>query len=200
MAKILVLYYSSYGHIETLANAVAEGARGVPGSTVAIRRVPETAPPEVVASAHFKVDQAAPEATVDELVDYDAIIIGTGTRYGRMTSQMATFWDKTGPLWLQGKFVGKIGAAFTSTASQHGGQETTLMAIHTSFFHLGMIAVGLSTAYQAMFTLDEVAGGSPYGATTLAGGQGQRQPSEIELGGARFQGRQVAELAAKVFP
>lgn len=198
MAKVLVLYYSSYGHIETMAHAFAEGVREVEGVTVDVKRVPETAPAEVVAAAHFKTDQPAPEATVEELGDYDAIVIGTGTRYGRMTSQMAAFWDKTGPLWAKGAFNGKVGAAFTSTASQHGGQETTLMAIHTSFFHLGMVVVGLPYTYQGLFELDEVAGGTPYGASTLAGGKGERRPSANELGGARHQGRTVAEVARKL--
>ena len=198
MAKILVLYYSSYGHIETLAHAFAEGIREVEGVTVDVKRVPETAPADVVAAAHFKTDQSAPEATVEDLANYDAIVIGTGTRYGRMTSQMAAFWDKTGGLWAKGTFNGKVGAAFTSTASQHGGQETTLMGIHTSFFHLGMVVVGLPYAYQGLFPIDAVNGGTPYGASTIAGGQGERQPTEIELGGARFQGRHVAEITRKL--
>ncbi len=199
MAKVLVLYYSSYGHIETLANAVAEGARAVDGVTVDVKRVPETAPPEVVTNAHFKTDQPAPVATVDELEGYDAIVIGTGTRYGRMTSQMAAFWDQTGPLWAKGAFNGKVGSAFTSTAGQHGGQETTLTAIHTSFFHLGMIVVGLPYSYPGLFDLENVNGGTPYGASTVAGGKGERQPNENELGGARFQGRHVAEITKKLF-
>ena len=199
MAKVLVLYHSAYGHIETLADAVAEGARGVEGVTVDVRRVPETAPPEVGASAHFKTDQAAPLATVDELVDYDAVIIGSGTRYGRMSSQMAAFWDQTGPLWAKGAFNGKVGSAFTSTGGQHGGQETTLTAIHTSFFHLGMIVVGLPYSYPGLFELDTVQGGTPYGASTIAGGKGERRPTENELGGARFQGRHVAEITRRLF-
>ena len=199
MAKILVLYYSSYGHIETMAEAVAAGAREVEGVTVDIRRVPETAPPEVAQAAHFKTDQAAPVATVAELEGYDAIIIGTGTRYGRMTSQMAAFWDQTGPLWARGVFNGKVGAAFVSTASQHGGQETTLTAIHTSFFHLGMIVVGLPYTYQGLFEIETAQGGTPYGASTIAGGKGERQPTENEIGGARFQGKHVAEITRKLF-
>ena len=198
MAKILVLYYSSYGHIETMAHAVAEGAREVEGVTVEVKRVPETAPHDVAAAAHFKLDQAAPEATVEELGDYDAIIIGCGTRYGRMPSQMAAFWDRTGPLWAKGAFNGKVGSAFTSTASLHGGQETTLTAMHVSFFHLGMVVVGLPYSYGGLFDIENVNGGTPYGATTIAGGQGQRQPNENELGGARFQGRHVAEIARKL--
>ena len=198
MAKVLVLYYSSYGHIETMAHAFAEGAREVEGVTVDVRRVPETAPPEVAAAAHFKTDQAAPVAKVEELEGYDAVVIGCGTRYGRMASQMAAFWDQTGPLWFKGAFNGKVGAAFTSTAGQHGGQETTLMSIHTSFFHLGMVVVGLPYSYPGLFELDTVQGGTPYGASTLAGGQGERQPTENELGGARFQGRHVAGITHKL--
>ena len=198
MAKVLVLYYSSYGHIETLAHAFAEGVREVEGVTVDVKRVPETAPPEVVASAHFKADQAAPIAEVEDLADYDAIVIGTGTRYGRMTSQMAAFWDRTGGLWAKGTFNGKVGSAFTSTASLHGGQETTLMAIHTSFFHLGMVIVGLPYTYQGLFDIEAVNGGTPYGASTIAGGKGERQPNENELGGARHQGKLVAEITKKL--
>ena len=197
MAKVLVLYYSSYGHIEAMANAVAEGAREA-GAEVAIRRVPETVPEDVARSSHFKLDQAAPVATVAELADYDAIVVGTGTRFGRMSSQMAAFWDQTGGHWMTGALVGKVGAAFTSTASQHGGQETTLMAIHTSFFHLGMVVVGLPYAYAGLFELDAVQGGTPYGASTIAGGKGERQPTDNELGGARFQGRHVAEITRKL--
>ena len=198
MAKVLVLYYSSYGHIETMAHAFAEGAREVEGVTVDVRRVPETAPPEAVAAGHFKTDQAAPEATVEELEGYDAIVIGSPTRYGRMASQMAAFWDRTGPLWFKGAFNGKVGAAFTSTAGQHGGQETTLMAIHTSFFHLGMVVVGLPYAYAGLFELGAVNGGTPYGASTIAGGKGERQPTDNELGGARFQGKHVAGITKKL--
>lgn len=198
MARVLVLYYSSYGHIEAMAQAFAEGAGGVEGVTVDVKRVPETAPDEVVKAAHFKTDQAAPVAVVDDLANYDAIVIGTGTRYGRMTSQMATFWDATGPLWQKGVFNGKVGAAFTSTASQHGGQETTLMGIHTSFFHLGMVVVGLPYTYQGLFDIESVNGGTPYGASTIAGGQGQRIPNENELGGARHQGKLVAEVTKKL--
>lgn len=198
MAKLLVLYYSSYGHIETMAEHFAQGAREVAGAEVDIRRVPETAPPEVVASAHFKTDQAAPVATVDGLEAYDAIAIGCPTRYGRMPAQMAAFWDQTGPLWAKGAFNGKVAAGFTSTASQHGGQETTLMALHTSFLHLGMVVVGLPYTYQGLFDIETVNGGTPYGATTIAGGKGERRPNDNELGGARFQGRHWAEIAVKL--
>lgn len=199
MSKVLVLYYSSYGHIEWMAEAVAEGARST-GASVDIRRAPELVPDEVARSSGYKLDQAAPLARVDELEGYDAIIIGVGTRYGRMASQMANFLDQTGGLWARGALNGKIGSAFTSTATQHGGQETTLMAIHTNLFHFGMIAVGLPYSFAGQMTLDEITGGSPYGATTIAGGDGSRQPSENELEGARFQGRHVAEIANRLFP
>jgi NAD(P)H dehydrogenase (quinone) len=198
MAKILVLYYSSYGHIETMANAVAEGAREA-GACVDIRRVPELVPEDIARNAHFKLDQAAPVARVDELEAYDAIIIGTGTRYGRMTSQMANFLDQTGPLWTRGAFNGKVGGAFASTGSQHGGQETTLFSIITNLLHLGMIPVGLPYSFQGQMKLDEVTGGSPYGATTIAGSDGSRRPSDNELAGARFQGKHIAEVATKLF-
>ena len=197
MSRVLVLYYSAYGHIERMAQAVAEGARE-PGAQVDIRRVPELVPEEVARNAGYKLDQQAPIATVDELPSYDAIVIGTGTRYGRMASQMANFLDQTGGLWASGALVGKVGSAFTSTATQHGGQETTLMAIHTNLMHFGMICVGLPYSFQGQMRLDEVVGGAPYGATTIAGGDGSRQPSQTELDGARFQGRLVAELAAKL--
>ena len=197
-SKVLVLYYSTYGHVETLANAVAEGARST-GATVDIRRVPETVPEDIAKGAHFKLDQAAPIATVDELVSYDAIIIGAPTRYGRMPAQMASFLDQTGGLWAKGALNGKVGGAFTSTASQHGGQETTLFSIITNLLHLGMTVVGLPYSHQGQLTLDEIAGGSPYGATTIAGGQGQRQPSQIELEGARHQGMLIANTANKLF-
>ncbi len=197
MAKVLVLYYSSYGHIETMANAVAEGARAV-GGQVDVKRVPELVPEEVARASHYKMDQAAPVAQPGDLVEYDAIIVGVGTRYGRMASQMANFWDQTGGLWAQGKLIGKVGSAFTSTASQHGGQETTLMAIHTMLFHQGMVEVGLPYSFQGQMRLDEVVGGAPYGASTLAGGDGSRQVSETELEGARFLGRHVAQIAAKL--
>ncbi len=198
MAKVLVLYYSTYGHIEAMANAMAEGARAG-GATVDIKRVPETVPEEIARTGHFKLDQPAPIATVADLEHYDAIIVGTGTRYGRMSSQMAAFLDQTGGLWARGALNGKVGAAFTSTATQHGGQEVTLFSIITNLMHFGLIIVGLPYSYQAMTTLDEVAGGSPYGATTLAGGDGSRQPSQIDLDGARHQGELVAQTAAKLF-
>ncbi len=198
MSKILVLYYSSYGHIEQMAEAIAEGARET-GATVDIRRVPETVPEETAKAKHFKLDQAAPVASVDELEQYDAIIVGTGTRYGRMSSQMASFLDQTGGLWARGALNGKVGAAFTSTASQHGGQETTLFSIITNLMHFGMVIVGLPYSFAGQLRLDEVTGGAPYGATTIAAGDGSRQPSETELDGARFQGRHVAEVANRLF-
>ena len=199
MTKVLVLYYSSYGHVEQMADAVAEGARSG-GAEVDIRRVAETAPQEVIEAAHFKTDTAHPEIeSVEVLAEYDAIIVGAPTRYGRMPSQMAAFWDKTGPLWMKGALVGKIGGAFTSTASQHGGQETTLFSIITNLLHQGMTIVGLDYGFQGQMGVDKVLGGSPYGATTIAGGDGSRQPGEEELDGARYQGKRIAELAAKVF-
>jgi len=198
MSKVLVLYYSSYGHIETMAKAVAEGAREA-GALVDIKRVPELVPAEVARSSHYKLDQAAPIAKVDDLEDYDAIIVGTGTRFGRMASQMANFLDQAGGLWARGALNGKVGGAFTSTATQHGGQEVTLFSILTNLMHFGMITVGLPYSFQGQMTLDEIVGGSPYGATTIAAGDGSRVPSEIELAGARFQGRHIAEVANKLF-
>ena len=197
MAKVLVLYYSSYGHIETMAKAVAEGAREA-GATVDIKRVPETVPESVAKSAYFKLDQEAPVATVAELADYDAIILGTGTRFGRLSSQMAAFLDQAGGLWAKGALHGKVGGAFTSTATQHGGQETTLFTLITNLLHFGMVIVGMDYGHAGQMTLDEITGGSPYGATTLTGGDGSRQPSENELTGARYQGRRIAETAIKL--
>ena len=198
MAKVLVLYYSAYGHVETLAHDLAQGARSA-GSEVDVKRVPETVPDDIARSQHFKLDQAAPVATVAELENYDAIVVGTGTRYGRISSQMAAFLDQTGGLWSRDALVGKVGAAFTSTATQHGGQETTLFSIITNLLHFGMVIVGLPYTHKGMTTLDEVAGGAPYGATTIAGGDGSRQPSEIERAGARKQGELVAKTAMKLF-
>ena len=197
MAKVLVLYYSSYGHIETMAGAVAEGARSA-GAQVDIKRVPELVPPEVAKASHFKVDQAAPIATVDELPNYDAIILGVPTRFGNMAAQMKNFLDQTGGLWFTGKLVGKVGSVFASTATQHGGQESTILSTHTVLLHHGMVLVGLPYAWQGQTRLDEVTGGSPYGATTISGADGSRQPSANELEGARWQGRHVAEIAAKL--
>lgn len=198
MAKVLVLYYSAYGHIEKMAEAVAEGAREV-GAKVDIKRVPELVPLEIAKASHFKLDQAAPVATIGELADYDAIILGTGTRFGRMSSQMASFLDQAGGLWMSGALNGKVGGAFSSTATQHGGQETTLFSLITNLLHFGLIVVGLPYSFQGQMRLDEITGGSPYGASTIAGGDGSRQPSENDLAGARFQGRHVAEIATKLF-
>jgi NAD(P)H dehydrogenase (quinone) len=198
MPKVLVLYYSTYGHLEQMAQAVADGARSA-GAEVDVRRVPETAPEAVARAAHFKLDQAAPVAEVADLANYDAIVIGTPTRFGRMSSQMAAFLDQAGGLWAKGALSGKVGAAFTSTATQHGGQETTLFSIITNLLHFGMVVVGMDYGHQAQGTLDEIVGGAPYGATTIAGGTGARQPSEMDLAGARYQGRRVAEVAGRLF-
>ena len=197
MTKVLVLYYSSYGHIETMAKAVAEGAREA-GAQVDIKRVPETVPEAVAKGAHFKLDQEAPVAKIEDLVNYDAVVIGTGTRFGRMSSQMASVLDQPGGLLAKGRLHGKVGGAFTSTATQHGGQETTLFGIITNLLHFGMVVVGLDYGHAGQMTLDEITGGSPYGATTITGGAGQRQPSENELVGARYQGRKIAETAKKL--
>ena len=198
MSKVLVLYYSSYGHVEQMAEAVAAGAREA-GVTVDIKRVPETVPEEIARGAHYKLDQSAPVATIAELEGYDAIIVGTGTRFGRMSSQMAAFLDQAGGLWARGALNGKVGAAFTATATQHGGQETTLFSILTNLLHFGMTIVGLPYSHQGQMSIDEIVGGSPYGATTIAGGQGQRQPSAIDLEGARHQGKLIAQTANKLF-
>lgn len=197
MTKVLVLYYSSYGHLETMAEAVAEGARAS-GAEAVVKRVPELVPAEVAKSSHFKTDQSAPIATVAELVEYDAIIVGSPTRFGRVASQMANFWDQTGGLWAQGKLIGKVGAAFTSTATQHGGQETTLFSILTTLMHQGMVLVGLPYSFAGQMRNDEITGGAPYGATTIANSDGSRKPSATELDGARFLGKHVAEIAAKL--
>ncbi|PVX81749.1 NAD(P)H:quinone oxidoreductase [Paraburkholderia unamae] len=198
MSKVLVLYYSTYGHVEALADAVAEGAR-LTGATVDVKRVPETVPEEVAKGGHFKLDQKAPVASVNDLADYDAIVIGTPTRFGRISSQMAAFLDQAGGLWMRGVLNGKVGGAFTSTATQHGGQEMTLFSVITNLLHFGMTIVGLPYSHQGQMTLDEIVGGAPYGATTIAGGQGQRQPSVIELEGARHQGELIAKTANKLF-
>jgi NAD(P)H dehydrogenase (quinone) len=197
MSKVLVLYYSSYGHIEKMAGAVAAGAREG-GAEVTIKRVPELVPEDVARKSGFKLDQSAPIATVDELADYDAIILGVPTRFGNMPAQMKNFLDQTGGLWAKGKLVGKVGSVFTSTATQHGGQESTILSTHTVLLHHGMVVVGLPYAFQGQTRIDEVTGGSPYGASTIAGGDGSRQPSENELAGARYQGRHVAGIAAKL--
>ena len=198
MSKVLVLYYSAYGHIEQMAEAVAEGARET-GATVDIKRVPELVPDEIARKSYYKMDQQAPIATVAELENYDAIIIGTGTRFGRMTGQMANFLDQAGGLWARGALNGKVGAAFTSTATQHGGQETTLFSIITNMLHFGMTIVGLDYGFQGQMDNSKVVGGAPYGATTIANGDGSRQPGVEELDGARYLGRRVANTASKLF-
>jgi NAD(P)H dehydrogenase (quinone) len=197
MAKVLILYYSAYGHIERMAEAVAEGVRQV-GAEAVIKRVPELVPEEVARKSGYKLDQKAPIATVSELAQYDAIIFGTGTRYGNMTAQMKNFLDQTGALWVSGALVGKIGSVFSSSATQHGGQESTILTFHPVLLHLGMIVVGLPYAFQGQMGVSEVMGNSPYGASTIAGGDGSRQPSQVELDGARYQGRHVAQIAAKL--
>lgn len=198
MPRILVLYYSMYGHIETMANAIAEGARKVEGADVAVKRVPEIMPEDVAREAGAKLDQPAPVATVDELPDYDAIIFGTPTRFGNMCAQMRNFLDQTGKHWANGALVGKIGSVFTSTATQHGGQETTITSFHSTLLHQGMVIVGVPYTCQGLTVMDEISGGSPYGASTLADGDGSRQPSRNELDIARFQGEHVAKLAVKL--
>ncbi len=197
MAKVLVLYYSAYGHIETMAYAVAEGAKSA-GADVTVKRVPELVSEDVAKASYYKLDQKAEIATVDELVEYDAIIVGAGTRFGTVASQMRNFWDQTGGLWFGGKLVGKVGSMFTSSATQHGGQESTILGFIPTFLHHGMAYAGLPYAFQGQMGTEEVKGGSPYGASTITNGDGSRQPSEIELEGARFQGAHVAKLAAKL--
>jgi NAD(P)H dehydrogenase (quinone) len=199
MAKILVLYYSSYGHVERMARAIAEGAAAVDGSVVTIKRVPELVPEQVARSSGYKLDQAAPVAVPAELADYDAVVFGTPTRYGNMAAQMKNFLDQTGRLWMEGSLIGKVGSVFTSTATQHGGQESTVLSFHIVLLHLGFVVVGLPYSFKGQMSLDEITGGSPYGASTIAAGDGSRMPSENELAGARFQGRHVAEIAAKLF-
>lgn len=197
MAKVLVLYYSFYGHIEKMAEAVAEGARAA-GAQVDLKRVPETIPEDILKNAGAKLNQAAPVATVDELPNYDAIIFGTPTRFGNMISQMRNFLDQTGSHWASGALIGKVGSVFASSATQHGGQESTILTFHPTLLHHGMVVVGLPYSCQQQMGLDEIKGGSPYGASTIAGAQGERMPSEQELAMARFQGRHVAEIAAKL--
>lgn len=197
MTKVLVLYYSSYGHLETMANAVAEGVRSA-GAEVAVKRVPETVPEEIAKGAHFKLEQAAPIATVEELPEYDAIIFGAPTRFGTVASQMRSFIDQTGGLWFTGKLIGKVGSIFTSSATQHGGQESTILGFLPTLLHHGMVVVGLPYSFAGQMGVDEIKGGSPYGATTISDGDGSRQPSKVELDAARFQGRHVAEIAGKL--
>jgi NAD(P)H dehydrogenase (quinone) len=198
MAKVLVLYHSIYGHIEAMANAVAEGARQVPGADVVVKRVPETMAADAFAKAGGK-SQSAPVADPGELANYDAILFGTGTRFGNMTGQMRTFLDQTGALWMSGALVGKVGSVFTASATQHGGQESTILTSHVTLLHQGMIIVGLPYAEQRQMGLDEIKGGSPYGASTITGGKGERMPSAQELDMARFQGRHVTQIATKLF-
>ena len=197
MAKVLILYYSAYGHIERMAEAVAEGVRQA-GAEALIKRVPELVPEEIARKSGFKLDQKAPIATVNELPEYDAIIFGTGTRYGNMTAQMKNFLDQTGALWMSGALVGKVGSIFSSSATQHGGQESTILTFIPVLLHLGMIVVGLPYAFQGQMGVSEVMGNSPYGASTITGGDGSRQPSPVELDGARYQGRHVAQIAGKL--
>ena len=199
MPKVLVLYHSTYGHLETMAEAVAEGARSVEGATVDIKRVAETVPDELAKSSGYKLDQTAPIAKVEDLAEYDAIIVGAGTRFGTVASQMRNFWDQSGGLWFQGKLVGKVGGVFTATATQHGGQETTLIGMIQTLMHHGILVAGLPYSFQGQMRNDEITGGSPYGATTITNGDGSRMPSENELDGARFQGRHIAEVAKKLF-
>jgi len=199
MAKILVLYHSYYGHIEVMARAVAEGVREVAGVTVDVKRVPETVPSDIFAKTGGKTSQEAAVAQPDELANYDAIVFGTPTRFGNMSAQMRTFLDQTGPLWMSGALVGKVGSVFVSSGTQHGGQESTILTFHPTLLHQGMIVVGLPYLEQRQMGLDEIKGGSPYGASTIAGGQGERMPSQQELGMARFQGRHVAAITKKLF-
>lgn len=197
MTKVLVLYYSSYGHIERMADAVAEGVRQA-GADAVIKRVPELVPEDVARKSHFKLDQKAPVATVAELADYDAIIIGVPTRFGNMAAQMKNFLDQAGGLWAQGKLIGKVGSVFTSSNTQHGGQESTILTTHVVLLHLGMVIVGLPYSFAGQMDMSGITGGSPYGASTIAGADGSRQPSDNELAAARFQGRHVAEIADKL--
>jgi NAD(P)H dehydrogenase (quinone) len=197
MTKVLVLYYSAYGHIEKMAQAVAEGVREA-GAEVVIKRVPELVSDEVAKKSGYKMDQAAPVAKPEELAEYDAIIFGSGTRFGVVTSQLRSFLDQTGPLWMSGALVGKVGSAFTSSATQHGGQESTILTLIPTLLHHGMVVVGLPYAFAGQMGLEEIKGGSPYGASTITGGDGSRMPSEIELAGARYQGKHVAQIATKL--
>ncbi len=198
MAKVLVLYYSSWGHMEQMADAAAEGARAT-GAEVTVKRVAELVPLEVAKQFHYKLDQDAPIAEPAELVNYDAIIFGSGTRYGMMTAQMKNFLDQTGALWASGALVGKVGSVMTSSATQHGGQESTILSFHTVLLHHGMLIAGLPYSFKGQMGVDEIKGGSPYGATTITDGDGSRQPSAIELDAARYQGKRTAEIAAKLF-
>ncbi len=199
MAKVLVLYYSTWGHVERMAQEIADGARSVAGVDVTVKRVPETMPAETLTAIHAKVNQAAPLAKPDELADYDAVIFGTPTRFGNMCGQMRNFLDQTGALWQQGKLVGKVGSVFASTGTQHGGQETTITSFHTTLFHQGMIVVGVPYACAGLMNMDEITGGTPYGATTMSKGDGSRMPSNNELSVAKYQGQHVASITKKLF-
>jgi NAD(P)H dehydrogenase (quinone) len=200
--KVLIVYYSTYGHVHKMAEAIAEGAGQVDGAEAVLRRVPETLPPEVLekmgAVDTQKAQARIPICTVEELAEADAVIFGTPTRFGNMCGQMRQFLDATGQLWAKGALVGKVGSVFTSSATQHGGQESTILSFHISLLHHGFVIVGLPYAFQGQMRIDEITGGSPYGASTIAGGSGERMPSETELDGARFQGRHVAEIASKL--
>src|SRR5271169_7093618 len=197
MAKVLVLYYSSFGHIEQMAHALAEGARAA-GATADVKRVPENVPDEIAKASYFKLDQPAPIAKVEELANYDAIVVGAPTRFGRMPSAMGSFWEQAGQLWMTGALLGKVGGAFTSSATQHGGNETTLFSIIANLMHFGLVIVGLPYSHAGQMTLEEIVGGAPYGATTIAGTKGERQPSKLELDGARHQGELIAKTAEKL--
>ena len=194
MARVLVLYYSSYGHIERMALAEADGARGA-GADVDVKRVPELVPRKVAFAAHYKLDQIAPVAQIDELINYDAIIFGTPTRFGNMAAQMKNFIDQAGGLWGQDKLIGKVGSVFTATASQHGGQEATILSFHIVLFHLGFIVVGLPYSFKGQLGINDVHGATPYGATTIVGADGARMPSALEIEAAHYQGRHVAGIA-----
>lgn len=198
MTKVLVLYYSAKGHLETMAGAIAAGAKSVPGTQVDVKRVPELVPEDVARKSGLKLDQAAPIATVDDLANYDAVIFGAPTRFGMMAAQMRNFLDQTGSLWVKGALIGKVGSVFAASATQHGGQESTILSFHTTLLHHGMVVVGVPYSCKAQMRMDEITGGSPYGASTIAGGDGSRQPSENELSIARFQGEHVAKIAAKL--
>ena len=198
MAKVLVLYYSMYGHIEIMADAIAEGVRTVGGVEATTKRVPEIIPADRARAMGVKLDQKAPLATTEELADYDAIIFGTPTRFGNMAAQMRNFLDQTGKLWMNGALIGKVGSVFTSTGTQHGGQETTITSFHSTLLHHGMVIVGVPYSCKGLTVMTEITGGSPYGSSTLAGGDGKRTPSENELEIARFQGRHVAEIAKRL--
>jgi len=197
MTKILVLYYSSYGHIEKMAYAAAEGVKSANADAV-VKRVPELVPEDVARKSGYKLDQPAPIATIDELPSYDGVMFGTGTRFGNMTAQMKNFLDQAGGLWMNDSLVGKVGSVFSSSATQHGGQESTILTFHPVLLHLGFVIVGLPYAFKGQMGVDKVMGNSPYGASTITGGDGSRQPSEIELAGVRYQGRHVAEIASRL--